>query len=220
MLKFTQEILHALRSVANDVEARNMSKSVREQFDFLGVKIVSRREVTYPIFEKNKPADSDELARRVEDMWCVPFREMQYVACDYMFQNRTMLGGQHLAFIKKLIKTRAWRDTADIIATSILGDLVLRLPALRPKIEVWIRDPNIWIRRSAILFQLQYRDRTDWEMLRNFCTICANDEDSYIKSGISKALCKYARVNSTEVRRFVLSTPFPTQTTQEILKNL
>ena len=39
-----------------------------------------------------------------------------------------MLGGQHLNFLKKLIKTRAWRDTVDILASCILGDLALRLP--------------------------------------------------------------------------------------------
>ena len=68
MLKFTQEILHSLKAIANEEEARNMSKSVREQFDFLGIKVVSRREVTYPIFDKNPPKDGDELVKRVDDM--------------------------------------------------------------------------------------------------------------------------------------------------------
>jgi 3-methyladenine DNA glycosylase AlkD len=57
-------------------------------------------------------------------------------------------------------------------------------------------------------------------MLKNFCAHCAKDEESYIKSSISKALSEYARINPQEVRRFVLSMPFSSQTTQEILKNL
>lgn len=220
MLKFTQEILHSLRSAYNEDEAHAMSKAVREQFDFLGIKVVTRREITYPIFDKNPPKDGDELTARIEDMWCSPYREMQLAACDYLFRHKALLGGQHLSFLKKLIKTRAWKDTVDIISTCILGDLVLRLPAIRPKIAVWIRDPNIWIRRSAILFQLQYRDRTDWEMLKNFCTTCAKEEDLLIKSSITRALSEYARINPMEVRRFVLSTSFASQTTQEILKTL
>ncbi len=220
MLKFTQEILHSLRSAYNEEEAHTMSKAVREQFDFLGIKVVSRREITYPIFDRNPPKDGDELTKRIEDMWSIPYREMQLAACDYLFRHKALLGGQHLAFLRKLIKTRAGKDTVDIISTCILGDLVLRLPAIRPKIAVWIRDPNIWIRRSAILFQLQYRDKTDWEMLKNFCTTCAKEEDLLIKSSITRALSEYARINPMEVRRFVLSTSFASQTTQEILKTL
>ena len=220
MLKFTQEILHALRLIANEEEAKEMSKKVREQFDFLGVRLVSRREATYPIFDKYPPKDGAELVKRTEDMWTLPYRELQLVACDYLFRHRYLLGGEHLQFLKKLIKTRAWRDTVDILSTCILGDLVWRLPALRSKVAVWIRDPNIWVRRSAILFQLQYREKTDWELLKNFCTTCAKEEDSYIKNSIGKALSEYARINPMEVRRFVLSTPFSSQTTQEILKNI
>ena len=156
MLRFTQEILLALRAISNEEEAHEMSKKAREQFDFLGIRLVPRREVTYPIFDKYPPKDGDELVARVEDMWAQPYREIQYAACDYLFRHRVLLGGQHLAFLKKLIKTRAWRDTVDTLAACVLGDLALRLPALRSKIASWIRDPNVWVRRSAIIFQIQY----------------------------------------------------------------
>ena len=52
MLRFTQEISLALRSIANEEEAHEMSKKAREQFEFLGIRLVPRREVTYPIFDK------------------------------------------------------------------------------------------------------------------------------------------------------------------------
>lgn len=218
MLRFTQEILLALRAIGNDEEAHEMSKKAREQFDFLGVKLVPRREVTYPIFDKYPPKDDAELVSRIEDMWTQPYREIQYAACDYLFRHRRMLGGQHLVFLKKLIKTRAWHDTVDTLASCILGDLILRLPVLRTKITSWIRDPNIWVRRSVIIFQIQYKDRTDWDLLRQCCLSCAKDDDYYIRNGIRRALSEYARINPTEVRRFVQDNTFAEQTTQEILR--
>jgi 3-methyladenine DNA glycosylase AlkD len=151
-------------------------------------------------------------------MCAQPYREIQYAACDYLFRHKGMLGGQHLNFLKKLIKTRAWKDTVDTIAACILGDLALRLPALHAKIASWIRDPNIWVRRSAIIFQIQYKDRTDWPLLRQFCLTCAKDDEYYIRNGIGKALSEYARINPTEVRRFVQDNTFAEQTTQEILR--
>lgn len=216
MLKFTQEILLALRAIANEDEAREMSKKAREQFDFLGIGIVPRREVTYPIFDKYPPKDGDELVERVADLWAQPYREIQYTACDYMFRHKSLLGGQHLAFLRKLIKARAWRDTVDTLAACILGDMALRLPALRTRLSSWIRDPNVWVRRSAIIFQLQYKKHTDWPLLKQFCLTCAKEDDFYIRNGISKALSEYARINPTEVRRFINDTTFAEQTQQEI----
>jgi 3-methyladenine DNA glycosylase AlkD len=218
MLRFTQEILLALRAISNEEEAHEMSKKAREQFDFLGIRLVPRREVTYPIFDRNPPKNDEELVARVEDMWSQPYREIQYAACDYLFRHKELLVGQHLNFLKKLIKTRAWRDTVDTLAACILGDLAWRLPALRSKIAAWIRDPNIWVRRSAIIFQIQYKDHTDWQLLRQFCLTCAKDDDYYIRNGIGRALSEYARINPTEVRRFVQDNSFAEQTTQEILR--
>lgn len=220
MLRFTQEILLTLRARANEEEARTMSKSLRDSFDFLGINVIRRREATYPIFDKFPPKNGDELAARVTDMWQQPYREIQYAACDYLFRHKALLGGQHLAFLKMLIKTRPWKDTVDTIATSILGDLAWRIPPIRQKIASWIRDPNVWVRRSVILFQLQYRDHTDWNILKSSCLYCAKDEEPFIRTGISRALSEYARINPNEVRHFVMDTELPAQTSQEILRNI
>lgn len=220
MLRFTQEILLALRARANEEEARTMSKSMRDSFDFLGVIVIRRREATYPIFDKYPPKDGDELAARVSDMWAQPYREVQYAACDYLFRHKALLGGQHLGFLKTLIKTRPWKDTVDTIATSVLGYLAWKIPPIRQKIATWIRDPNIWVRRSVILFQLQYRDHTDWDLLKSCCLHCAKDDNYYIRTGIGQALSEYARINPNEVRHFVMNTELAPQTSQEILKNI
>ncbi len=197
-----------------------MSKSMRDSFDFLGVSVIKRREATYPIFDKFPPRNGDELAARVSDMWSQPYREVQYAACDYLFKHKALLGGQHLGFLKTLIKTRPWKDTVDTIATSVLGDLAWRIPPIRHKIATWIRDPNIWVRRSVILFQLQYRDHTDWDLLKSCCLHCAKDDNYYIRTGIGRALSEYARINPNEVRHFVMDTELAPQTSQEVLRNI
>ena len=220
MLPFTQDLILALRAQANEEEARIMSKSMRDSFDFLGVKVIKRREATYPIFDKNPPKDGDELAARVTDMWAQPYREVQYAACDYLFKHKNLLGAQHLNFLKMLIKTRPWKDTVDTISTSILGNLAWRIPPIRQKIATWIRDPNIWVRRSVILFQLQYRDHTDWNLLKSCCLHCAKDENDYIRTSIGRALSEYARINPNEVRHFVMNTELAPQTSQEVLRNI
>ena len=220
MLRFTQDIIVALRARANEEEAHAMSKSMRDSFDFLGVNVYKRREATYPIFDKNPPQNGDELAAKITDMWAQPYREVQYAACDYLFRHKNLLGGQHLNFLKMLIKTRPWKDTVDTISTSILGSLAWRIPPIRQKIATWIHDPNIWVRRSVILFQFQYKNHTNWDLLKSCCLYCAKDENYYIRTGIGQALSEYAKINPNEVRHFVMDTDLPAQTSQEILRNI
>jgi 3-methyladenine DNA glycosylase AlkD len=220
MVKLTQEIQTALRSVAHDEEAKTMRRYMREQFDFLGIKAPERREVTAPVFAAYPPQSAEELELWIKDLWAQPYREVQYCACDYLYQHRALLGGHHIKFLRHLIVTRSWWDTVDPLATRSLGDLALRFTTVRSSIEKWIRDPNLWIRRSAILYQLKYGNYTDWPLLRSFCLKVAKDDDFFIRKAIGWALREYARTNALEVKRFVLNNEFHPLTVREALKHL
>lgn len=220
MFKLTQEILAALRSVANEEEAKAMRRYMREQFDFLGVKAVERREVVSPVFQSHTPQDSEELEAWIRDLWAQPYREIQYTACDFLYMHRAMLGSHHFKFLRHLVVTRSWWDTVDPLATRSLGDLALRYSTVRSNLVRWIRDPNLWIRRSALLYQLKYRDYTDWQLLQSFCQQVAKDEDFFIRKAIGWALREYGKTNPTEVKKFVLCNDFHPLTVREALKQL
>lgn len=220
MHKLTQEIQGVLKKASNEEEAKGMRRYMREQFDFLGIKAHQRRELVAEIFENNPPADVNDLEAIIRDMWQLPYRELQYTACDYVFMYRAKLGARHLAFLRYLIITRSWWDTVDTLATRSLGDLALRYGQVRLAMDKWIRDPNLWIRRSALLYQLKFREYTDWERLKNYCLLCAKEDDFFIRKAIGWALREYGKVNPTEVKRFVLSNEFSSLTVREALKNI
>lgn len=219
MQKLTLELFQALRKASHEEEAKGMRRYMREQFDFFGVKSPLRREITSPLFLANPPKDAAELEAVVNELWQQPFREVQYAACDYLYQYRNLLAARHQAFLRHLIITRSWWDTVDTLATRSLGDLTLRYSSVRGSMDKWIRDPNLWIRRSALLYQLKFRDLTDWERLKSYCEISAKEEDFFIRKAIGWALREYAKVNPAEVKRFVGASDFSSLTVREALKN-
>jgi len=219
MHKLTLELLSALRKASHDEEAKSMRRYMREQFDFFGVKTPVRREITGPLFNNHPPKDANELESIVRELWQQPFREVQYAACDYLYQYRNLLAARHLAFLRHLIITRSWWDTVDSLATRSLGDLTLRYSQVRKAMDKWVRDPNLWIRRSSLLYQLKFRDLTDWESLKTYCEVSAKEEDFFIRKAIGWSLREYAKVNPAEVKRFVTSTDFSSLTVREALKN-
>jgi 3-methyladenine DNA glycosylase AlkD len=85
--------------------------------------------------------------------------------------------------------------------------------------DKWIKDPNLWVRRSALLYQLKFRDLTDWERLKTYCDHTAKEEDFFIRKAIGWSLREYAKVNSAEVKRYVSTREFSSLTVREALKN-
>lgn len=220
MQKVTQEIQNTLKLAGNDDEAKSMRRYMREQFDFLGIKATKRREMLKDTFENNPPANAEDLEAIVKELWQLPYRELQYAASDYLFVHRSFLGARHIDFLRELIITRSWWDTVDTLATRSLADLCLRFKQVRHSMDKWIRDPNLWIRRSALLYQLRYREYTDWEKLQQYCLICAHEEDFFIRKAIGWSLREYGKVSPVDVKRFVLTNEFSSLTVKEALKNI
>src|SRR5206468_496067 len=79
----------------------------------------------------------------------------------------------------------------------------------------WARCPNIWKRRTAIIAQLRFKERTDLDLLyaciepslEEGAKRVANDatELFFLRKGIGWALREYAWTDPAEIRRYVKS---------------
>ena len=67
----------------------------------------------------------------------------------------------------------------------------------------WARDEDLWVRRSAIICQLQHKDRTDLGLLSDVIEGNQEDPEFFIRKAIGWALRDYARTDSDWVRAFV-----------------
>jgi len=74
-------------------------------------------------------------------------------------------------------------------------------------------DDNMWLRRTAILHQLNYKAQTDEALLYNFCLRRAHEKEFFIQKSIGWALRQHARNSPDSVRKF-------TQANQEKLSKL
>jgi len=84
----------------------------------------------------------------------------------------------------------------------------------------WRASKNIWLRRTTILFQLNYKRETDFDLL---CEIIRENLDSkefFINKAIGWALRQYARVDPSAVSKFVKSTPLHPLSKREAMKHI
>jgi 3-methyladenine DNA glycosylase AlkD len=74
---------------------------------------------------------------------------------------------------------------------------------MEPLIRAWATDPDRWLRRTSIICQLAFRDRTDTALLSDVIVPNLADREFFIRKGIGWALRQYARTDPDWVRAFV-----------------
>ena len=113
---------------------------------------------------------------------------------------------ESLALYEHFLRTGQWWDLVDETSHAV-GLVVREHPAAAARMRVWATDPDVWVRRSAIICQLQHKAGTDLDLLTG--VIEANQEDSefFIRKAIGWALRDYARTDGDWVRAFVQAHP-------------
>ena len=99
----------------------------------------------------------------------------------------------------------AWWDRVDDFP-HVLGQSMLAEPeAIWPVLDEWVECDNLWLRRVAILSQLDAKDRTDEERLFSYCSMRMSERGFFIRKAIGWALRQYARTAPTAVCNFCIA---------------
>ena len=195
-----QRVLTLLQNEANPDKAVEMAAYMKNRFDFLGIPTPLRRKLCKPLFKEMKPQSLDWDF--VESCWESPYREMQYVATDYLNMLVEQLTPQDLSRIELLITRKSWWDTIDAL-DKVIGGIFLNFPEIRPQLIHWSKHDNIWLRRVAIDCQLSLKQQTDQAVLSEVIQNNFGQSEFFINKAIGWALREYGKTNPNWVKNFV-----------------
>lgn len=202
---FIKELKSQFEAHADALVAAEQAKYMKDLFPFLGLKKPERVRLQRPLLKKYAPKSEEELISVAGELWEMEAREYQYVACELIEKSLPLCTEKSLSFFEALIRKKSWWDTVDKIASSFVGALVKKYPPLKGKVEVWSEDSFLWIRRSALLFQLKYKKDTDEQMLFALCKRLMEEKDFFIRKAIGWALREYSKTAPEEVKSFILT---------------
>ncbi len=178
---------------------------MRDQFCYLGLKRPVRDGVQKELFKKHVITSREEFAQIVDHLWQKKYREFHYSALDLIIKQRKLWSPSIITLFERLVRTHSWWDTVDLIAAKLVGSLLEKYPDMVPMMDGWIEDPHLWIRRTAILFQLKWKERTDEKRLFAYCKKCAEEEEFFIRKAIGWALREYSKTAPKAVDKFISS---------------
>ena len=199
-----KELVHSLEHQGVEKDALAMSAYMKGLFPFLGLKKPLRAALTKPLFERTNLPPKAELQATCEALWALPEREYQMVALDLIRKFERQLTPEDLPWVKSLILAKSWWDSVDFLATHAVGALLERYPAqIRPVLETWIHDPNMWLNRSAIIAQVLYRKNFDVDFLEASILPHMPSKEFFLRKAIGWALRSYEARNPQWVLAFV-----------------
>src|SRR5690606_33699083 len=118
------------------------------------------------------------------------------LAIAYARRFRPYIDLPQLDLYERMVVEGAWWDLVDDVAANLVGALLLgHRAAMRPVMEAWVDDDDMWRRRTAILSQVRHRDQTDAEMLFDFCRRRAHETEFFIRKAIGWALREYSKTD-------------------------
>ncbi|HEX6269648.1 MAG TPA: DNA alkylation repair protein [Anaerolineales bacterium] len=206
---------------ADPTQAAPMKKYMRDQFEFLGIKTPQNKALTEQFIDENGLPAVEDLDIILRELWALPQREFQYVAVGFLGRFEKQLPVEFIKTIEYLIITKSWWDTVDSIAGGTVGTHFRRFPEVRDKyLSKWRASDNFWLRRTTLLFQLNYKQDTDFELLCDLIRENLNSKEFFINKAIGWALRQYARVDPIAVKKFVKSTPLHPLSRREAMKHL
>lgn len=207
----------ALRDAAVPADAGPMQAYMKSAMPFWGVKKAARTRALRPVFVAH-PLATDELLPTARALWDrATHREERYATLDLLRrrEHRAHLRFESLPFYEHLIRSGAWWDLVDEIAAHQVGAILAADPhETAVVLRGWVRGDELWTRRTAILAQLRFGDRTDQELLAD-CLAPAledrvprpdprtKDERFFLRKAVGWSLRQYARTDPDWVRRYL-----------------
>jgi 3-methyladenine DNA glycosylase AlkD len=206
-----------LRPLANPEKAVPMRAYMKDIAPFLGIskpeRAIAQKQFGFP--------DAGEEVAACHLLYAYPEREFHYIATAVLRKRAKQLPITAIADLKTFVQTTSWWDTIDELTKSV-GGLVTQHPTLIPQLDLWVRDPDFWVNRTAILHQLGFGDKTDIDRLFKLCLVQKSHKEFFVRKAIGWALREYAWTDPEAVRAFVTKhqVEFSPLTVREALRNI
>ncbi len=198
----------AMDRYRNPEIAQQQSNYMRGIFPFAGIKAPVRHAI-----EKNWSNQLKDIApalkwELVEALWIKPEREYQQLAIDWMSNwKKARWEETDGPQLEKYLVSKSWWDSVDPLAANCVGTWLTCFPERKQAtIERWRNSDNLWLKRSCLIFQLRYKNDTDFGLLCSLIEQFRGEKEFFIQKAIGWSLRQYSKYEPEAVSAFIAST--------------
>jgi 3-methyladenine DNA glycosylase AlkD len=214
-------VARAFKKIADTENAINMKAYMRNQYAFLGIKTPDRRKICKSHMKNMPMLEEKELFIVVKELWNLPEREYQYFGQELIGYHKKKWTRKIIALLEYCITHKSWWDTVDALSTEGTGPYFQMFPEeIKIITNRWNLATDIWLNRSSLLFQKNYKGKTDKDLLSAYILQLSGSGEFFIQKAIGWMLREYAKTNPGWVKEFVGKNKLAPLSKREALKNL
>lgn len=218
-ITLAKAIIDEFHKKADPSNQSAMENYMRNQFPFLGIKTPVRKATLQPLFKQYGKLTWEETVSAVDYLWRQNEREFQYAALTILEKQKKKLPASSIILIMELVTSKSWWDTVDHLASHMCGSYFSLHPhEIDAMTRSWINSDNMWVRRTAILSQLKFKEKTDEKLLFDLILQCRHEKEFFIQKAIGWALREYSKTNKSAVVDFIEHNDLPKLSKREGLK--
>ncbi len=221
MNEYIDKLKSSFQKHADPVNAGGQKSYMKDKFDFFGIKAPIRRDIQKEFLVKSALPVKTILHSLIETLWGLPEREFQYFGMELTKKYARQFSEEDIQLMEFMVIEKSWWDTVDFIAVHLMGSFFLKYPNLRELyVQKWLQSGNMWLQRSALLFQLKYKEKLDTSLLERTIDPLLGSSEFFINKAIGWVLREYSKTNPEWVRVFADRTPLQPLSRKEGLRLL
>lgn len=192
MTAFLDAVRAGLASSGDPERAAQQQAYMKSALPYHGLRSAELKALLRPLLVENRFEDRSAWEATARELWDkATHREERYAALALLRHSGygTWIDVDLVPLLEHLVRTGAWWDYVDEIASHLVGQVLLEdRSALTPLMSDWAVDEHLWVRRTAMLCQLRHRRRTDTDLLEH--ALVTNLDDTVLGkdrlSGLSR----------------------------------
>ena len=140
-----------LRAHASPERAAQERAYLKSDLAHLGVSVPALRAVAKGVAARTPALGREDLLALAQGLWEGRVYEHRRIAVELLEICADRLQASDVGILERLLReARTWA-LVDELAAVVVGGLVERHPELGAVLDRWAGDPDLWIRRSALL---------------------------------------------------------------------
>lgn len=175
-----------LRAVGTPERAEHERAYLKSELHHYGTRVPDIRKAAKDHLPARPTPTHDLVVAVARGLWAEPVHERRAAAAFVLELHVDRLDPDDVPMIEQLLReARTWA-LVDVLAPCVMGPLVVAHPELGDVLDRWALDPDLWLRRAALLTLLKplRAGGGDWERFTRYADAMLDEREFFIRKAI------------------------------------
>lgn len=187
-----------LRAVGDPERAEGERRYLKSDLEHLGVPVPEVRRLARGAARELRTRR--QLDALVDELWVRPVHECRLCAALLLAARPDLVAPADLPRLRRMVReARTWA-IVDVLGVRVLGALLLAHPEAADRLDGWARDRDFWVRRAALLSQIEpLRAGAPFDRFAGYAEAMLDERELFVRKAIGWVLREAGKTRPDEV---------------------